>query len=75
MRSIANLIRSIANLAGSINGLANLIDTFTGRLRMQLALDEAAPTVLEHQPAGGDNGRLDAGTNGKSKSRKKSGTV
>jgi hypothetical protein len=74
MRSISNLIRAIAPLAGSINGLATLIDTTTGRLRMQLALDEAS-TVLEHQPAGDDNAPLDGTTNSTGKGRKAKASV
>jgi hypothetical protein len=68
-------MRAIANLAGSINGLANLIDAAAGRLRQQLALDEALPTVLEYQPAGGDNTSLDGGSNGTAKRKAKAGTV
>jgi hypothetical protein len=76
MRSVTNLFRAVANLAGSVNALANLLDAFTGRLRQQLALDEAAPpTVLEHQGAGGaggDNAALGGNSSdgtGKRKSR------
>jgi len=49
-------------LAGSVNNLSGLRDTFAGRLRQQLALDEALPTVLEHQPASGVNRFLDGST-------------
>ncbi len=70
MRSIANLMRAIANLAGSINGLANLIDSATGQLRKQLALDEAPSTILEHHPTEGENDVLEGGSNGTAKGRK-----
>ncbi len=70
MRSIANLMRAIANLAGSINNLAGLIDATTGRLRQQIALDEATPTVLEHQPGSGDNAALDGGSTSKGRKAK-----
>jgi hypothetical protein len=56
MNAIKNLWTALANLASSINGLAAVLDTASGRLRQQLALDgDAAPiaeTVLDHRPAG-----------------------
>lgn len=64
MQAIRNLFTALANLAGAINSLAAFIDVATGRLRQSLALDDAGPTVLEHQSAG-DNAALDANGNAK----------
>ena len=75
MRSIGNLFSAIGNLAASINALSGLVDTVSGRLRQQLAIDEAAPTILEHNAAGSENAVLDGGTNGTAKGRKRAGAV
>jgi len=57
MRSIARLFSAFGTLAESILSLSGVLDAATGRLRQQLALDEAAATVLDHQPAGGEECR------------------
>jgi hypothetical protein len=45
MRSIGNLFTAFANLAASVKALAGVIDVATGRLRQQLALDDAVPAL------------------------------
>jgi hypothetical protein len=45
MRSIGNLFTAFTNLAASVNALASVVDVATGRLRQQLAVDEAAPAL------------------------------
>jgi hypothetical protein len=50
MNAIRNVFNAFSNLAASVNALASVIDLATGRLRQQLALDDAMP-VIEHQPA------------------------
>lgn len=41
MNAIRNLFAAFTNLAASLNSLASVIDVTTGRLRQQLAIDEA----------------------------------
>lgn len=48
MNAIRSVFAAFSNLAASVNALASVIAT--GRLRQQLALDDAMP-VIEHQPA------------------------
>jgi hypothetical protein len=36
---------ALSNLSASINSLAGVLDVATGRLRQQLALDEAVPAL------------------------------
>jgi len=52
MNAIRNVFAAFANLAASINSLASIIDTASGRLRQQLALDVEPAPVLEHQANG-----------------------
>jgi hypothetical protein len=51
MRSLTSLFNAVGNLAASLNSLAGVVDLPAGRLRQQLAFDEAGQ-VLEHQPTG-----------------------
>jgi hypothetical protein len=50
VNALASVIDAFSNLAASVNALASVIDVATGRLRQQLALDDAMP-VIEHHPA------------------------
>jgi hypothetical protein len=75
MRSITRMFSAFGTLADCVLALAGVVDVVTGRLRQQFALDEALPTVLEHQPAGGENAALDGSSNGTAKSRKRAGAV
>ena len=58
MQAIRSLFSAFANLAAAINALAGVVDSATGKLRQQLALDEPAALphgeVLDH--AGADSG-------------------
>lgn len=66
MRSIGRLFGAFGTLAESILSLSAVVDVATGRLRQALAFDEV-PTVLDHQPAGGENVPLDGSSNGTAK--------
>jgi hypothetical protein len=39
MKSIARLFNAVATLAGSLESLAALVDTFSGRMRQQIAVE------------------------------------
>jgi hypothetical protein len=54
MKSIARLFNAVATLAGSLEGLAALVDTLSGRLRQQVAVEviDLEPAQL---PGPGDN--------------------
>lgn len=45
MNAIRSVFAAFTNLAASVNALAGVIDAATGRLRQQLALDEAPPAL------------------------------
>jgi hypothetical protein len=52
MKSISRLFNAVATLAGSIEGLAALVDTLSGRMRQQIAVEVID---MEQLPGPGDN--------------------
>jgi hypothetical protein len=63
MNAIRSVFNALSNLAASINAIAGVLDVAAGKLRQQLALDEAH--VIEHQPAVLEDGTPTAKRNGR----------
>lgn len=63
MRSLTKLFGAVGSLADSILALASIVDVATGRLRQNLALDDAEAPALPHadiidnEPTGRRSGR------------------
>lgn len=65
MRSISKLFGAVGTLADSLLSLSALVDTISGRLRMQLALDTDPPQL----PGEVIDGTTDSGTSARRKGK------